>query len=264
MKCLLSVGAPGRTLHLLALLTFGTGSVLIGGEAKATLYNACLTEGSENPFSIFFNDLNQGDQFQCQDKLFTIGDPADLKATNDPAQSLSGGFLSFQWTQLAPADAFYSNDTFGISIYFRPNLTTPASGAFEYTLDVTDPSFSLRDVSLDTVVDHDEETLASTVVNKDVFAYDSPTAFASLSSVDGAPNIPRKVSMQNLTSIRVVDSWSVATGDTLDTIKNTFRQNYEAIPPEEEVPGPVPLLGAAAAFGLSRRLRRRCRIQQAG
>jgi len=54
--------------------------------------------------------------------------------------------------------------------------------------------------------------------------------------------------------IRVVDTYEVTMG-SLNSIQNSFSQK-EAAPPDT-VPGPLPLLGAGAAFGFSRRLRTR-------
>lgn len=59
----------------------------------------------------------------------------------------------------------------------------------------------------------------------------------------------------NLTSINVTDTYSVSVG-SINNLQNSF-SSREFAPPESEVPGPLPLLGAGAAFGFSRRLRSR-------
>lgn len=46
------------------------------------------------------------------------------------------------------------------------------------------------------------------------------------------------------------DPWTVAQGDVLTNVKDTLTQ-------ASEVPGPLPLLGAGAAFAWSRKLRSR-------
>ena len=53
------------------------------------------------------------------------------------------------------------------------------------------------------------------------------------------------------TTIYVKDHWEIPAGSLaeIDNFQNTYRQS--------PVPGPVPLLGAGAAFGFSRRMRRR-------
>jgi len=58
-----------------------------------------------------------------------------------------------------------------------------------------------------------------------------------------------------LKTIHVVDTYSVSNG-SINSFQNSFRQQ-ELEPPESPVPGPLPLLGAGAAFGFSRRLRSR-------
>jgi hypothetical protein len=239
-----------------AVMAAGSASLLLAGESKAALYNACQTAGSDNPFQILFKDLVTGDQFQCQDKLFTIGDPASLKATNSPS-SPNGGSLKFEWSAIPPESFPYDNDLFSLSIDFVPNLIGPRTGSFEYTIaaDVA-AGYTLKDVSLDSVVDFDPLTARATTVTKDVYDSDTGLFIAQLKSVDGSPNLIPKVPLNGASTVRVVDSWSVAPGDTLDNIQNGFRQDFTQEPPSD-VPGPLPLLGAGAAFGFSRRLRSR-------
>jgi len=55
---------------------------------------------------------------------------------------------------------------------------------------------------------------------------------------------------------RVVNAYNVTTG-SLNAVQNSFSQIIIDPDPKEEVPGPLPLLGAGAAFGFSRRLRNR-------
>ena len=60
------------------------------------------------------------------------------------------------------------------------------------------------------------------------------------------------------TSLNIVDAWTVGGNSqfsTLEDINNLFTQRPGRAP--SEVPGPLPLLGAGAAFGLSRKMRAR-------
>jgi hypothetical protein len=59
----------------------------------------------------------------------------------------------------------------------------------------------------------------------------------------------------DLKTIRVMDDYSVTQG-SINSFQNSFTQ-ITRDPQEESVPGPLPLLGAGAAFGFSRRLRTR-------
>jgi hypothetical protein len=51
------------------------------------------------------------------------------------------------------------------------------------------------------------------------------------------------------TQLYVVDTATANVGGSIDNYQNSFRQN--------DVPGPLPLMGAGAAFGFTRKLRRR-------
>jgi len=66
--------------------------------------------------------------------------------------------------------------------------------------------------------------------------------------------ILKPLSNQTLTTIWVRDTYSAGSGDVLDTVTNTF----------ETVPGPLPILGAGAAFGFSRKLRGRIKAARLG
>lgn len=59
----------------------------------------------------------------------------------------------------------------------------------------------------------------------------------------------------DLTTINVTDTYSVSFR-SINNLQNSFSRR-EFAPPESEVPGPLPLLGAGATFGFSRRLRSR-------
>ncbi len=63
---------------------------------------------------------------------------------------------------------------------------------------------------------------------------------------------------QFFTTLDIVDSWTVGAGEfaTLEDINNLFTQKPGRGLPSE-VPGPLPVLGVGAAFGLSRKLRSR-------
>jgi hypothetical protein len=62
---------------------------------------------------------------------------------------------------------------------------------------------------------------------------------------------------QDIKKLTILDSWSASSG-VVQIVKNNFLQ-VPGQGPEEPVPGPLPLLGAAAALGWSRRLRSRLR-----
>jgi hypothetical protein len=146
-----------------------------------------------------------------------------------------------------------------MNIDFVPSLTLPAIGSFEYSLAVTDTGYGLLDAGLDSNVAGNLTSPPSTVVTTgiygDVFYTD---LLGTLTSTDGS-NVPQTVIPTNPVTVWVVNSWDVASGDVLQDFKNSYRQVFTGEPPEG-VPGPLPILGAGAAFGFSRRLRRRIRL----
>jgi hypothetical protein len=61
----------------------------------------------------------------------------------------------------------------------------------------------------------------------------------------------------NVKKLTILDSWTATEGE-VQIVKNNFVQvPGQALP--DPVPGPLPILGAAAAFGFSRKLRARIR-----
>lgn len=61
----------------------------------------------------------------------------------------------------------------------------------------------------------------------------------------------------NVKKLTISDSWTASKGE-VQIVKNNFVQVPGEAPPDS-VPGPLPILGAAAAFGFSRKLRARIR-----
>jgi hypothetical protein len=255
----------------LAALAIGSLSLLTPFDAKAASYNACQTGGSQNPFNINFTAIANKDQITCQDKLFIVGDPKDLVASNDYFENTQGGFLSFKWSKLPPSDLFYTNDVFKLLTAFQPDVIGPKGGSFRYTLSTTSPQFNLLTADLDSVAYHNAPT--DTTVTKDIYVIpdfqdaSDPDSLditqlsllLSLTSTNGSSNIPTLLTGAP-TQILVVDTWSIADGDTLTNFENSFTQSYSGAPPDETpVPGPLPLIGAGAAYSFSRRLRIRIR-----
>jgi len=238
-----------------AVMAAGSASLLLAGDSKAATYNACQTGGSSNPFSILFKNLVEGDKFQCQDKTFTIGDPKALIDTNNYSQNPDGGSLKFEWSVKPPETFPFENDIFSLDIDFVPNQNGPASGSFEYWIAADAAAgYSLKDVGLDSTAYHDPDG-PTTTVTKEVFDPFSGDSIVKLTSTNGLPSNPEREFL-GAAEVRVVDSWIVGSGDTLEDIKNSYRQDFTRAP-GDEVPGPLPLLGAGAAFGFSRRLRSR-------
>ena len=168
----------------------------------------------------------------CADKKFTV---------NGFDFGGNTGNINFEWVQVDPAPG-YVDDLFSTDINFAPSVVGPQTGFFDYTVVITQPGWVFDTVQLDSTVAVNPTSPGVTSVIKEI------RSGPLLNSINGAQVGP--IPLAGVTSLSVRDTWSVAQGDVLTNVKDTFTQ-------ASEVPGPLPLLGAAAAFGWSRKLRSR-------
>jgi hypothetical protein len=130
-------------------------------------------------------------------------------------------------------------------------LLGPSSGMYTYTLTTTTPGYWFSDARVDSDVDDP----GNVTLRKQIY---SDVAMTNLiwdnTSTDGSAvgflPIPNQYS-----TIYVKDTWNIPSNSTsIDTFTNTFNQT----------PGPLPILGAGAAFGFSRKLRGRIKAARLG
>ena len=134
------------------------------------------------------------------------------------------------------------------SFIFTPvtqNLT--GTGSFSYGITITNPSNTFLNAFA---------RVDGSNASGDTYTNTLTSAQLVGSSVTGpsAANGPNLVfnPVNGVTATTFLNSWSVTQG-SIASLGNGFRQ--------QDVPGPLPLLGAGAAFGFSRKLRKR--IKQA-
>jgi hypothetical protein len=145
-----------------------------------------------------------------------------------------------------------------VDVDFFTELMAPAMGTFEYQLEINaDNAEYFNRVGLDIIgpsvgaivepMFKGSKTvngvLPPTGVNPRVLSVDQDDR----SDIDSFAGLLKK--------INVKDTYMVSSG-SINSIQNSYSQKT-FFPPEEEVPGPLPLLGAGAAFAFSRRLRTR-------
>jgi hypothetical protein len=228
-------------------LTGITASLLSAGGAQATIVpgNLCwfgtLTDTvpvGTPECATFDPSTGLGTQFQLEDKLVNIG-RLDFGVNPPPVGGPREGTLGFQYTPIDPPPGL-ANDQFSLILNFNPDRNGPYSGQFDYQIFITNPKFQFATAELDSIVSG--KPVGSTVTKK-IFG------FADIVSTDGSnePEVPVSGSVLTVQNI-----WNVPAGTVLDSFKDTYTQA-----PIPEVPGPLPLLGAGAAFGFSRRIRRR-------
>ncbi len=140
-----------------------------------------------------------------------------------------------------------------MDVKFVPELVG-ATGPGTYTYTLTSDN---GDRFIKGLLDSDFD-LGTGTVRKQVYASladlnnDGPTIF-DYTSINGSPSGLLPLSNTSLSTIYVKDTYSVDAGGQLDNFTNTF-----------QTPGPLPILGAGAAFGFSRKLRGRIKAARLG
>ena len=124
-------------------------------------------------------------------------------------------------------------------------LPGPATGHTSFKIK------SLHGPFLSAFLDLDTDFGTATVV-KEVFADSSLAGTPLLTLTSTGAQVSGPLSDQTLKELWVKDTYTVLAGSQLDNYTNTF----------ESVPGPLPILGAGAAFGFSRKLRGRIKASR--
>jgi hypothetical protein len=207
------------------------GSTLWLGSAQAATSGTCYFDAFGG---VLPGESCTGYTIQLDDKLFTVKTPPTFGV----------GKVAWETSPALPIKP----DLWQVDIdWFGAGLRGATAGVFEYTVEVTSPGQQFASIGLSTGGNYNEASLPS-VITKEVYQGLSGTGplIDSVVSIDGG------VSYSNFiggTQIFVRDSWDIVDGATLDNLSNNITQ--------APVPGPLPLAAVAAAFGWSRRLRRR-------
>jgi hypothetical protein len=145
-----------------------------------------------------------------------------------------------------------SSDVVTMDVKFVPELVGPiGAGTYSYSLTSSSGPFIAG------LVDSDFDFGTGTV-QKQVYASladlnnGGPTIFDN-TSTSGSPSGLLPLSNTSLSTIYVKDTYTVDAGGQIDNFTNTF-----------QTPGPLPILGAGAAFGFSRKLRGRIKAARLG
>lgn len=249
---------------LMGLLVALPASLLLAGSAGAAPRSACATAGSDNPSRFLLSTLTTGEQIQCQNLLFTLGDPSELKAQDD-----GRGFMYLEWNPLAanglepdPSDPVnYENDIFSLGVQFSPSRTRSSSSGFSYELAVSNtpnsPFYTLETAQLDSIITQRSSgspTSSVTMLIRDPLAL-PPVGTLLSTRLDPQPWIPLDTPQR--TRITLTNTWTLGTFSNLSSFRNSFTL---IDPPAEAAPGPLPWTGAAAGLAISRRLRRRLKL----
>ena len=132
---------------------------------------------------------------------------------------------------------------------FIPDLSAPSGwGEFEYDLTIDGPPnlFTFFEGGL---------AIIGPPVGSPTFKVKQTTTGLPMLMADEMDADVFALFDSGLKSISVKNEYSVTAG-SINSFQNSYTQ-FENEPPTQRVPGPLPLLGAGAAFGFSRRLRTR-------
>ena len=138
-----------------------------------------------------------------------------------------------------------------VDLLFSPSRGAVQSGELRYKIRVTNPLNFIKGATLSntsTNLTPSDYQIEKTFYTDATFATQIPALELN--------NPPTPVGGLNFTdqTLYIKDIWRVTGGGgSLTNIQNAFGQELKAAP----VPGPVPLLGIGAAFGFSRKLRKR-------
>jgi hypothetical protein len=206
---------------------------------------------SESPASAatgdtcWFGAPTPGYSFPACNETFSFDPVLDKTLTVSTYPTVGKGTVQFSRDE----------QNFMVDVIFQPSvgksLFETTQGLFEYDLTITGLDHFFDTARLSTTT-----SSQSTLVKKTIL---SDTPILILESIGGTPD-ERAFTNRSLTFISVRDFYSVSDG-SLKGYQNSFTQAEKTIP-EESVPGPLPLLGAGAALGFSRRIRGRIRNQR--
>jgi hypothetical protein len=233
-----------KTLTSVAVAATGMvagATMLSGGEAKAF---SCSFGGSGMPPLV------------CQTGVWHPSNPASdkqVKFLNLP--STGAGDIEFRYIDNPPPGPTPVLDQWQVDVDFNPNLM-PSDGVstFDYLIKI-DKSGAVPYLPWFLDVSLSGGNVGDAKLTKEIWSTNPDGSKLSLLHTlisDPANNVfdlhyNLPISLDQLYILDTANPGTLVGGGNIDNYQNTFRQ----------VPGPLPILGAAAAFGSSRRLRRR-------
>jgi hypothetical protein len=222
----------------LGISSFG----LFGSSAKALGLIDDFTCGINNPANPTV--CNPANPVLLGDKLLSF-----KSATLTPPGATAPVDVAYSWADAdGVADTDFTDDVW----LFEVKTASPSFGPFEliYSYDVTivDSPYYFDRMALE--VDSNILTPGSVVFKEGK----SGTEVGTLKSTNGQADGPVIYTfIGDYKTITITDTVTVPAGASVTSVSNAWTQR-------SRVPGPLPILGAAAAFGYSRKIRRRIKL----
>ena len=239
---MLETNPKGRSTTLFKALL---GALLVGGttlaanSAQAVGWEPTPPIGGATGFKCLLNDS------ECFTTSVTLGDKEVTLISRTSLVAANNDVVEFT---LDPTNV---NTPYELSLDFNPNRNNILNdvGNLRYKIAIMDPTRFFAQVGLANQGDitNGEYTITKTFWNSDY-------TVQVISDVLTNPVTPDGITLASLglQTLYVQDEWNVQPGanGSINSLQNSFGQT-------DHVPGPLPLVGIGAAFGLSRRIRSR-------
>jgi len=214
------------------LLTAG----LLGAAALTTLVTGSAQAATGCGVQIQWADWIGGQTLTCGDNEITFHSTAVL---GDLGSSMVSAVEPLTGDHIFNLDKPFTNIPFDFT--YKATWSDPGSAIVAVDLDSDADPFAIPPSVLDATYTFTPTHLPG----------NSPIG---LTSTNGTPSVATVIG--GPTTITVNNSYNGA-GGAIDTLENSFKQIQHTT-----VPGPLPLLGAGAAFGFSRNLRKRIKTSK--
>jgi len=244
---------------LLSICPFPQASILIAmlknnRKGRATkLFRALLTAGLLGSAAI--SALGAGPAQAAPVTWFTFN-----PVSPGPVQDVTFGDKLFHFLNFSSPDAngtvsidstLLPGDPYKVSIDFSGSPTFPlVPGSFSYDVTILQPQTYFERVDLATSVTNGALTVVTKSCSLDDLVVDPPCDRVLQVVGQGSDTL---IVPQPYSKITITDAWTPVAGESITHIENDLYQKINGKP----APGPLPLFGAGAAFGFSRRIRRR-------
>lgn len=211
---------------------------------------------------------------ECSQTTLTVGDKTISNITlgsQNPAFPVPfTGSGTGNFTILGDGGPDWSDDEFAFTLQFDPILSSPPIDAntpfgYAYLITINDPLWVFDDVALEADSANAKGATTNVIKVGGDFANPPNETFALLND-NGTSIGPRSYTfIGDYKQVAIADVFTLTpvlpinpNGEIakLTSITNTYTQRK----PRTTVPGPLPLFGAAMAFGFSRQLRNRIKV----
>jgi hypothetical protein len=220
------------------------GALLVGGTVLTTNsvqagWIATPPIGGATGFKCLLNEAD------CFTTTVTLGDKEVTLISRSTLVAANDDVVEFT------LDPTNTNTPYNLSLDFNPNRNNILNdtGNLRYKIAITDPTrfFAQARLANQSDITNGEYTITKTFWNSDYTTQVISDVLVNPVTPDGIT-----LASLNLQTLYVQDEWNVRPGanGSINSLQNSFGQT-------DHVPGPLPLVGIGAAFGLSRRIRSR-------